>query len=355
MRIGIDARKIADFGIGTYIRGLLHGLAGLEDSDGNDDEYVVFAPAQAGSLVPERFAHVALDAPHYSLRELIVVGRAAGRAGLDLLHSPHYVAPLTRVPLVVTVHDLIHLHQPQRNPVAPLYARMMLSRAVRRACRVLTVSESVAREIAAELGGEGKLVVTPNGIDHDVFRPDGPRAGGRYFLYAGNDKPHKNVDRLVEAFARLSGKGLSGEPQLVLAGAPFARFAARSNVICRGFVATDLELASLMRGAIALVQPSLEEGFGLPAAEAMACGVAVITSNAAALVEVTGEAALHADATSVDAIADAMSGLLADDSLRASLASRGVMRARDFTWSRCAKLTRAAYRAGVSDTPPNGR
>jgi glycosyltransferase involved in cell wall biosynthesis len=338
MRIAIDARKLADFGIGTYIRGLLRGLAELE----GDEQYVVFAPESARGHIPARFEHVVLDVPHYSLKELLVVGRAAERARADLLHSPHYIAPMGRVPLVVTIHDLIHLHQPQRNPVAPIYARLMLARAVRRARQVLTVSEAVKREIAAELGGEGKIVVTPNGIDHDVFRPEGPRGEGRYFLHVGNDKPHKNVERLVEAFGLLRS-----DAQLVLAGAPFERFAARPNVICAGFVASDAELAALMRGATALVQPSLEEGFGLPAAEAMACGTAVITSRAAALMEVTGDGALHADGESIDALADAMRRVLDDEALRASLIARGIARAHDFTWSKCARMTLAAYRRAL--------
>src|SRR5687768_714094 len=99
MRVGIDARKIADFGIGTYIRGLLRGLVEL----GSGDEYVAFAPE--GAPVPRGIEHVVLDSPHYSVRELIVVGRAADRARLDVFHAPHYVVPFTKAPLVVTIHD----------------------------------------------------------------------------------------------------------------------------------------------------------------------------------------------------------------------------------------------------------
>src|SRR5258708_17992490 len=165
MRIGIDARKLADFGIGTYIRGLLQGLAKLGDGD---EQYIVFAPPAAHPLIPEAFESVALDAPHYSLRELVVVGRAAERARLDLFHAPHYIVPITRVPLIVTIHDLIHIHQPQGNPFAPLYARTMLRRAVRRARRVLTVSEALARGVAAEPRG-AQISGTPNGSDHARF------------------------------------------------------------------------------------------------------------------------------------------------------------------------------------------
>src|SRR5688572_4195826 len=325
MRVGIDARKIADFGIGTYIRGLLRELPG---------EYVAFAPK--GAPIPDGVEHIVVDAPHYSVRELIAVGRAADRAGLDLFHAPHYIVPFTKVPVAVTIHDLIHLHQPMRNPLAPLYARTMIRRAVRKARVVLAVSETVKGELESELGAKN-VVVTPNGID-ERFSPK--TAAKTHFLYVGNDKPHKNAGALVEAFARV------GDAKLVLAGAPFERFRDREGVIVRGFVSDD-ELVDLYRGAIALVMPSHEEGFGLPAAEAMACGTAVITSLAPALVEITGDAALHVDARSIDALAEAMTRVARDASLRDSLAARGVERARFFTWKRCAEATGDAFRSVI--------
>jgi len=338
MRVGIDARKIADFGIGTYIRGLLGALIEL----GGGEEYVAFAPA--GASLPGGVEHVVVDAPHYSVRELVAVGRAADRARLAVFHAPHYVVPFTRVPVVVTIHDLIHLHR--RNPMQRLYARTMIGRAVRKAARVLTVSESVAAELAREFGA--KVVVTPNGID-EIFNGGAAAAsaaGGRerpplHFLFVGNDKPHKNVGTLIDAFARVRREL---DVRLVLVGAVFERYRGIDGVDVRGFVPVET-LASLYRSAIALVMPSIEEGFGLPAAEAMASGAAVITSNAAALVEITGDAALHVDARDADALARAMLRVARDEELRAELAARGVERARSFTWKRCAMLTRIAYRA----------
>ncbi|HET7435857.1 MAG TPA: glycosyltransferase family 1 protein [Thermoanaerobaculia bacterium] len=350
MRIGIDARKIADYGIGTYIRGLVGALADI----GGGHTYVAFAPA--GAPLPRGVEHVITDAPHYSVRELFTIGRAADAAQLDLFHAPHYVVPFTKTRVVVTIHDLIHLHHPPRNPLAPLYARTMLRRAVRKAARVLTVSETVKRELIAELGCDAaKIAVTPNGIDSIFFGAAGlappwsrDKSGGaspaaptfsRYFFYAGNDKPHKDVGTLVDAFTRAALPDVS----LVLAGAPFERFHAVPNVIAAGFVSIE-ELAALYRGALAVVVPSREEGFGLPAAEAMACGAPVITSNASALVEITGDAALHVDAREWS---DALRRIAGDGALRASLAARGIDRARKFTWSRCAESTLAAYEASL--------
>ena len=332
MRIGIDSRKIADFGIGTYIQGLLREMPSI---------YVAFGPASIRRLLPAGVEHVEVDAPNYSLRELVAVGRAADASRLDLFHAPHYVVPQMRTPSVVTIHDLIHL---RRGLAQRLYARTMVRRAIRRSRAVLTVSEAVKTQLEQEFNAKN-VVVTPNGIDNVFFssapspQPSALAAG--YFLYVGNDKPHKNVDRLVAAHAQLP------DAQLVLAGAAFERFHSTPRVICSGFV-EQRDLAALYRGAIALVMPSLDEGFGFPAAEAMAAGTAVITSNAPALVEVTGDAALHVDATDAGALASAMRRVDDDASLRASMIERGRDRARRFTWTECARRTRDAYLAALA-------
>ena len=261
MRVGIDCRKIGDFGIGTYIRGLLHALADLGGAD-----YIAFGPREIAPMLPPGVEHAVVDAPKYSVRELFVIGR---NARIDVFHAPHYVVPFLRVPFVVTIHDLIHLRH--RNPAARAYARWMIGRAVRRSRAVLTVTEAVKRDIASAFGQAEKITVTPNGVD-PVFHPGGAKADGRYFLFVGNEKPHKNVERLIAA-AKSAGVELQ-------------------RVGSKRFVSNE-ELAALYRGAIALVLPSLDEGFGLPALEAMACGTAAITSNAPALVEITGDAAIH--------------------------------------------------------------
>jgi len=312
VRVGIDCRKIADFGIGTYIRGLLHALAQLGGA-----QYIAFGPREIATFLPPGVEHGVVDAPKYSVRELFVVGR---NARIDVFHAPHYVVPFLKVPFVVTIHDLIHLRH--RNPAARTYARWMIGRAVRRSRAVLTVSEAVKGDIASTFGHAEKITVTPNGVD-DAFHAEGPKANGRYFLFVGNEKPHKNVDRLIAA-AQTAGVELT-------------------RVGSERFV-TKEQLAALYRGAIALVLPSLEEGFGLPALEAMACGTAVITSNAPALVELTGDAAIHVDAKSVTAISDAMTRVMRDERLRASMIERGLDRSRAFTWKRCAEMTLEIYR-----------
>ena len=214
MSVAIDARKIADFGIGTYIRGLLGGLAEI----GGEERYVVLAPASAREHIPQQFEHVVVDAPHYSLRELVAVGRAVDRATIDLFHAPHYVVPFTRVPTVVTIHDLIHLHQKLEPACAAVRAADDRPRGAQER-RVLTVSEAVKREIVADRLRRTKITVTPNGVDVIFQRAEPSRSPARYFLFVGNDKPHKNVDGLVEAFRA------QRSASLVLVGAAFRRFA----------------------------------------------------------------------------------------------------------------------------------
>jgi glycosyltransferase involved in cell wall biosynthesis len=336
VKIAIDCRKISDFGIGTYLRGLVRALAQLDGTT----RWVALGPDSIRPHLPERFEFEPVDAGHYTIHELFVMGRAVDRTGADLFHAPHYVVPFTRVPTVVTIHDLIHLHQPQRNPLARPYARRMLARAVSRGRRIFTVTEAVARELRDELGAtDEQLVVTPNGID-DRFRVVTPSGTGRAFLYVGNDKPHKDPGTMMRAFA--IARESDPELRLVLAGGSFDRFAAERGVERRGFVGDD-ELAALYRNALAVIVPSLEEGFGLPAAEAMASGAPVIASDAPALVEITADAAIHFRRGDERELAAAMLRVASDRELRRDLGARGIAQAAQFTWRRCAERTMTAY------------
>jgi glycosyltransferase involved in cell wall biosynthesis len=324
MRIGIDCRKIADFGIGTYVRGLVGALAEL----GGGEEYVLFVP----HAIDSPFEQAVVNAPHYSVRELLVLGRAIRKARLDLFHAPHFVLPWTSCPSVVTVHDAILVHYPPPQPGGSLYYSVMMRRALRKSAAVLTVSEAAKTAIVEAFPCEpSKIAVTPNGIDAIFFAP-GPADPRTSFLYVGNDKPHKNVGALIDAFRAVDGA------RLVLAGAEFERYRGVPGVVAEGFVTIE-RLAELYRGALALVLPSLEEGFGLPVAEAMACGTPVIASDIPALREVAGDAALL-----TDDYAGAMRRVLGDAALREALAQRGRARAARFTWRRCAELTREVYR-----------
>lgn len=335
-RIAIDCRKFDDFGIGTTIRGILGALA----TSGQDDlEILALGPPSIRDRLPDsdKIQFIEESAPHYSLREIHHVGRTAERAGADLLHMPHYVTPSTALSLVTTIHDLIHLRVPRHDlPLGGrMYARWMIGRAIRRSARVVTVSNAVKQEIETMFPGAAEtIVVIPNGVDEPAEPPVPADQRESFLLFVGNDKPHKNVDRLVEAFADV--RKAAPEVSLVLVGSRFDRFEGIDGVALRGFVEHD-ELVALFRRATALVQPSLMEGFGLPVAEAMSHGTPVIVSQIPSLMEVAGEAAIPIDdPTDVALITRTLTDALHDASLRRRSSTLGPSISFRFRWSTAA-------------------
>jgi glycosyltransferase involved in cell wall biosynthesis len=364
VRIGIDARKLHDFGIGTYIRNLLRHLARLD----RDTEFVLLCRPQdraALDSLGENFRAVAETAGNYSVAEQVKIPLALRRERVTLFHAPHYVLPLL-VPCrsVVTIHDCIHLMFPQYLPnrMAFGYARASIGVASRRATRVLTVSESSKRDILRFVDIPAhKIDVIYNAYDErfgvEPREEDVVRVRERYqlhdefVLYAGNVKPHKNLERLIEAFDRIRERGLD-RLRLVLIGDEISRYAALRRAVHRhqlhshvrflGYLPEET-LAVMYRLAGVFVFPSLYEGFGLPPLEAMASGTPVVTSNVSSLPEVAGEAALLVDPYDPAAIADGIYRVLTDDRLRRDLRTRGLARASQFSWEESVRRIRHIY------------
>jgi glycosyltransferase involved in cell wall biosynthesis len=364
VRIAIDARKLRDFGIGTYIRNLLRHLARLDAST----EYVVLCRDHDSPFVSElgeNFRPVMEWSGQYSIREQITVPLELRRERADLFHAPHYVLPpLTPCRSVVTIHDCIHLRFPQYLPsrLGYAYARSALWIAAHRSARVLTVSEASKRDILQYFRiPESKVAVIYNAID-ERFNEEPPadevmRVRERYqlndpfILYAGNIKPHKNLERLIEAF-HIIRRGELEDVKLLIIGDEISKYAALRRTVHRyklhkhvrffGFV-PDATLAILYRLARVFVFPSLYEGFGLPPLEAMASGTPVITSNVSSLPEVVGDAAMLIDPYEPDAIAGAMRRVLVDDRLRDDMRERGLIRAREFSWGQSVRRVRQIY------------
>jgi len=359
LRVALDARKVRDFGIGTYVRGLLGAAA----ARGEHDLVALVRPGDAPFLPPGVEA-VTCEAAEYSLREPAGVRRALARTRFDVFHAPHYVVPLfPPAATVVTIHDLIHLKRPEHATLPKrLYATTMLRRALRSARVVLTVSEAVRRDLA-ELspGHAGKVRAVPNGVAPRFLDPLDAAAverlrrsrglGEPYVLFLGNDKPHKNLPGLLEAFARLEEHGLPH--RLVLAGgAPERREARRAAAAAAGIedrlvdlgVVPDEEVVPLLAGASALAMPSFLEGFGLPVLEAQAVGTPVVCSDRGGLPEAGGDAALYADLDDPAALAETLRHLLTDATLAARLSARGRERARLFTWDATFEKVAAAWR-----------
>jgi glycosyltransferase involved in cell wall biosynthesis len=365
VRVAIDARKLHDYGIGTYVRNLLGELA---RHDGDHRYVLLCRPGDADRLRAEspQFEARVLRSGHYSVSELLAAPLAVSRARVDLFHAPHYVvSPLMPRPYVVTIHDCIHLRFPQYLPNrrAHVYARAMMTMAARRASRVLTVSNASKEDILRYLGVPAdKVEVIYNGLDARFAAPPTAEAiervrdrymlPSRFVLYAGNIKPHKNVDRLIEAYALVRQRGFE-DLKLLIIGEEVTRFPHLRRLVHRhhlhghvrffGYVA-DATLSVLYRLASVFVFPSLYEGFGLPPLEAMAMGAPVIASNVSSLPEVVGDAAILIDPTSPDAIADAIARVLTDDALRADLVRRGHARAQAFSWERSVDRVRQVYR-----------
>jgi len=365
MRIAIDARKINDFGIGTYLRNLIKYLPLVD----RQNEYFLLCyeadQEQIQRLAPS-FTLVHESAAQYSLREHLSIPSKLRHLKVDLFHTPHYVLPLfTPCRAVVTVHDVIHLLFPQYLPsrFAGRYARFMIRRAVERAALVLTVSHASKRDLLTffDLDPE-KILVVPNGIDLGMAEGlpvemltrvrERFQITGRFLLFAGNIKPHKNLERVIAAFAQLKSSPDFADLTLIVSGDEISKYPelrraverhrVRASVRFFGFVAEDT-LVALYQMADVFVFPSLYEGFGLPPLEAMANGTPVVTSNISSLPEVVGDAALTVDPYNIDDIAHAIRRLLTDRQLRARLITDGYERARGFSWERSVAQIHAAY------------
>ncbi len=366
MLIGIDARKLRDGGIGTYVRHLVEALL----AEPRDHRFALFLdPRDFGTTTwSDRVTReIAVRAGKYSLAEHWVLASAAHAARVDLFHAPHYTLPLAwHGPAVVTIHDLIHVRFPQFFPAgAALYARTIAGMAARRSRVVIANSEHTRQDIieALDIPPE-KVRVIPLGVSAVLAPRDPVLVGafrraralpGDYLLYVGARRGHKNLGMLLRALALIPA---AERPPLVLSGGawgpndPLARLAARLGITACVRFAGDFDddemLACCYSGAALYVQPSLTEGFGLPPLEAMACGVAVLCSTGGALPETVGDAAELLAPSNPQAWARAIVGLLADSSRRAELIRRGIARARNFTWAEAARSTLDVYEAATT-------
>ncbi|HSC21448.1 MAG TPA: glycosyltransferase family 1 protein [Solirubrobacterales bacterium] len=374
--IGLDTRKIQDFGIGTYVRNLVAALARVD----RENRYVLLVrPADKEALppLPETFRTVVESAGVYSARELFALSYRLFRLKLDLYHATHYVLPVV-VPsrVVVTIHDIIHLLYPEFLPsgLAFLYAQRMIHRSLARGDRIIAVSQNTKADLMEYFDVDGKKIqVVYNGVE-ERFRERLPEdevdrrlaalgIARPYLLFVGNPKPHKNLDNVVQAYARARRLSPFDAP-LVCVGAKSgadAKIRQRAEylgvadrVLLLGHVADEV-LPAIYQGATLFLYPTLYEGFGLPVVEAMASGVAVVTSNTSALKEIAEGYARLVDPLDVPAMAESIAELMADDDRRAALAKLGTRRAEDFRWEETARKTLAIYRAVLgapAPTPP---
>jgi glycosyltransferase involved in cell wall biosynthesis len=350
MRLGVDGRELRPgvrTGIGRYLGEVLRAAS-------RDGWSCVVYGDDGARLDPPLpgVGFTVLDAPWTPWWDQVTLPRALARDGVTVFLSPYYKGPLSApCPVVLTIHDLYFIEYPgRRRPVYDAVMTRMARLYAARATAIVADSEYSKRSILTRLGVRGaKVSVIPVALGAE-FKRVPPTESLRirygvpssYILYVGNFKPHKNLARLIRAFARLSaaqrarhtlvlaGGDREGRPELeALALAE----GVRDRVVFPGRI-DDADLPALYSGAAVFVLPSLEEGFGLPALEAMACGAPVVASNRAALPEVVADAGLLFDAEREAEIAAALERVLADPGLADDLRRRALARAGLYTASR---------------------
>lgn len=363
MRLMFDATAVPldRRGVGRYVDSLLPELERL----GVDLQIVVQARdvKHYAQLCPESLLVPAPSA--ISRRPARLLWEQTGLPGLvrrhrpDLLHSPHYTRPLlVDVPSVVTLHDATffshpEVHQRTKRVLFTAWSRL----APRIADRCIVPSAATRDELVKYTGADPGLIdVAHLGVDHRMFHPPTPielaaarrsvGVEGPYVAFLGTIEPRKNLPALIEAY----GSTAPPDWALVIAGGSgwddtveqaAARVPDTVRVVRPGYLPAET-LAGFLGGAHVVAYPSLGEGFGLPVAEAMACGTAVLTTRELALPEVGGDAALYTG-TDAESIADGLRRLFSDDALRAELVERGRRQASQFTWTAAAEKHLATY------------
>lgn len=370
-RIGIDARKVRDFGIGVYVRNLIHGLARIEGASGTPagNEYILFVRPEDLDFaldLPPNFRCVVERSPVYSLREIGLMSWRIWRSRLDLYHATHYVLPaVVPCPTVVTIHDIIHLLYPGflPNRAASFYAQGMFRHSVGRADRIVAVSNNTRNDVLDYFSvDEHKVRVVYNGVEDRFRRPlaeDELRAsldevGVRrpYLLFVGNPKPHKNLDRVIKAYALARSRAGFDAPLVCVGARPgsdfkLARRARQLGVGDHVHLVGHVDgkvLPALYQGAILFLYPTLYEGFGLPVVEAMASCVPVITSNTSSLKEIAEGYAELVNPLDVKEIAGAIERCMGDRDHARQLADRAGQRSARFRWEEAAESTLDIYR-----------
>ncbi len=343
-------------GIARYVYHLLQGWRTVDDGY----QFYVFASEDSPLWLegwPSHIQIIEMKSDWISLKEQVEIPRFLKKLGVDLFHSPSFVAPIG-VPckMVMTIHDLNHVALPQfYTPFHQFYYQVIVRGSVRRSQYILTVSNFSKKEITRTLGlPPEKVFVTYNGVS-EKYRPIRDRLkldyvrelyglSDRFVLCVSNNKPHKNVHQLVRAYCYSDI-----EIPLVLAS-PFDpsltriadNYGKKHLLYFSKFIDED-HLPAVYSMTDLFVYPSTYEGFGLPPLEALACGAPVVVARSSSLPEVVGESAIFANPYDFRAIAEALELGINDEGLRLRLVERGLKHSKSFSWERMTADTLDVY------------
>jgi glycosyltransferase involved in cell wall biosynthesis len=372
LHIVIDARRIRDFGIGTYIRSLVHSLGNID----RENRYtLVSGPSEARTLVglPPNFHTAVYTRSDRSHLDHIAFPWFLRSLRHDLVHIPLNRVPLLMLkPYVVTIHDMANLfYEEEASPLRMRLRRYRFRRGLVRANRVIAVSDATRRDIESHMGVPPERIRRVYNAPDPGFQTSDASCGDEqrqrimeryqinypFLLYAGNIRRHKNVPRLVEAFAvvrqQLEAHPVYRDLRLVIIGDTISQHPLVRQTVIKsrvehvvrflGFVPFET-LRCFYEQAAAFVFPSRYEGFGLPPLEAMACGTPVVASNVSSLPEVVDQAAVLVNPENVFDIARGIQEMLLDESKRAEMIRRGREQAARFSWERTAKQVLEIYK-----------
>lgn len=369
MRIGIDVRLWNETGVGRYIRNLVKELAKIDKTN----QYILFFRQSEFETVPlpgKNFEKRLADIRWHTIEEQTKLPKILLSENLDLMHFPYFSYPIWyKKPFVITIHDLIIDHFPTGKASTlpqPLYHlkqlgyKYVLSQAVKHAKKIIAVSKATKQEIMEHYhSASEKVMVTYEGIDEAVSKKDMEAVDVKrpYFLYVGNAYPHKNLERLIQGFAEFLHSAHE-DAYLILVGKEDYFYTRLKEIVKEKNLQnhiffyqhiSDHQLAFLYHQALALVLPSLMEGFGLPAIEAMENNCLVLASDIPAFLEVCGSSAEYFDPMSTHDIArvlqKAFDHTIEDVKIKKEQGQKQVKR---FSWQKMAKETLSVYESCVS-------
>lgn len=375
MKVGIDARLWDETGVGRYIRNLVKYLQVVDRTN----EYILFIRAAdwdnvMSQLTNPKWKIIIADIRWHSLSEQIHFPSILYKEKLDLMHFPYFSYPfLYRKKFVITVHDLILHHFPtgKASTLPGVYYqgkllgyKFLMRNAVARAKNIIAVSQATKKEIIDHYGtAADKIIVTYEGVDEQMeikrnalSSLEHKKPGYPYFLYVGNAYPHKNLERLIEAF-RIFRKKTPADVRLILVGKDdyfykrLERAIGKWDLLSSITVLHDIddeELGILYKNALATIVPSLMEGFGLPALEAMNQKCVVVASDIPSVREVCGQSAIYFEPENTKSIAEKLLLVYKNRNDFSEEKEAGIQRAKEFSWKRMAKQTKEVYEGSIS-------